>query len=90
MSGWGYELKWLKLSPTERNKNMDTSFSRDELQDLRQRALGLAGTTALNKGWERAYLTLADAADCLDAMLARTIVHESRNVISVGEGESNG
>ena len=45
---------------------IDRSF----LQQLRRAAEGMASGN-LNPAWARAYLTLADAADRLDAMQAR-------------------
>jgi len=48
-------------------------FDRDELIELRERAESL-GSGVLNPRWVRAYQALADAADTLDAMIARTIV----------------
>lgn len=47
-------------------------FSRDELIELRKRAEDMAQIEGLNPHWMRAYLQLADAADRLDAMIART------------------
>ncbi len=46
-------------------------FSRDELHKIQERAAGLA-RGAGNPAWQRAYLALADAADRLDAMVARS------------------
>jgi len=48
-------------------------FGRDRLQKIRDEAHQLAecgGVTNIN--WQRAYAQLADAADRLDAMVART------------------
>jgi len=47
-------------------------FERKELILLRKRAEEDARIEGLNPGWKRAYLRLADAADNLDAMIART------------------
>ncbi len=47
-------------------------FTREELQDIREKALKLAADQVTG-GWTRAYRALADAADRLDAMEARTI-----------------
>ena len=46
-------------------------FTRQELIALRKRAVAGAQIEGLNEGWARAYLRLADAADHLDAKLAR-------------------
>lgn len=46
-------------------------FERDELIQIREKAEKEAIVEGLNKGWARAYLRLADAADHLDAMIAR-------------------
>ena len=46
-------------------------FEREELQDLRARAVELAESVP-NNHWQRAYRQLADALDRLDAMEART------------------
>lgn len=47
-------------------------FDRQELQGIRGRASVLGKEVITNALWKRAYLKLADAADCLDAMVART------------------
>ncbi len=47
------------------------NFTRKELQELRERAVGHAKSVP-NNHWQRAYRQLADAADRLDAMEART------------------
>lgn len=47
-------------------------FSREELIELRGRAEKEAQIEGINETWKRAYLALADAADHLDAMEART------------------
>ena len=49
---------------------------RNYLQNVRRAANIMAGNV-LNEGWSRAYLALADAADKLDAMQARTSVIQS-------------
>ena len=49
-------------------------FEREELIQLRERAEGLVRLGCFVSGWERAHLALADAADHLDAMLARCTV----------------
>ena len=56
------------------------NFTREELQDLRERAKDRAGVGHLNASWKRAYLRLADAAATLDAFIARTevFVEEAR------------
>lgn len=48
------------------------------LQQLRSAALGMASGN-LNPLWARAYLALADAADKLDAMQARSTVSAQGN-----------
>lgn len=50
------------------------TFTRDELQEIAKRALEMSNTSHMNSAWERAYIALADAADRLDAMMARTVV----------------
>jgi hypothetical protein len=47
-------------------------FGRGELQSIRYRALTMAATSGLNRGWRRVYFALADAANTLDAFIART------------------
>lgn len=47
-------------------------FERDELIELRERAESLALYGGSSATWARAYCALADAADHLDAMIART------------------
>ena len=52
-------------------------FDRQFLQDLRDVAYGMT-TANLNPDWVRAYQAMADAADRLDAMTARsqiTVIH---------------
>ena len=46
-------------------------FTRKELQDTRNKAIDNAESVP-NNHWKRAYKQLADAADRLDAMEART------------------
>ena len=48
------------------------SFEREELWAIRGKALDHSKTEGLNSQWKRCYETLADAADYLDAMIART------------------
>ncbi len=54
----------------------DESFSREELQTIKERALGGSRSVGNPNAWQRAYLALADAADRLDAMIARSTEHE--------------
>lgn len=49
-------------------------FTRQELQIIRERAEGKANIPNLNSGWKRMYLALADAANHLDAAIARTTI----------------
>lgn len=49
---------------------------RNYLQNLRQ-AAGIMARNVVSERWVRAYLALADAADTLDAMQARTSVIQS-------------
>jgi len=51
------------------------SFERKELWDIRSRADEAANVENLNSHWKRAYLRLSDAANFVDAIIARTIVH---------------
>jgi len=55
-----------------------TAWSRREMQDLRERAKNTASVEGTNPDWVRAYLGLADAADRLDAMIARTQEREQQ------------
>jgi len=48
------------------------SFNREKLQEIRREAYRSCGVEGLNPSWKRAYERLADAADHLDAMVART------------------
>ena len=50
------------------------SFEREELQEIRRRAEESADIEGLNPRWRRAYLQLSDAANLVDAIMARTIV----------------
>ena len=47
-------------------------FERFELQKIREKAKDCSIVPQQNENWNRAYLVLADAANCLDAMIART------------------
>ena len=47
-------------------------FTRESLRDIRDAALTEASYYAENQVWIQAYLRLADAADHIDAMLARS------------------
>lgn len=47
-------------------------FERVQLIKIRAKAERLAGLKGTNPHWVRAYLRLADAADHLDAMIARS------------------
>ena len=49
-------------------------FSREELQNIRDKALEDANTEHLNPSWRQVLLRLANAADHLDAIIARTKV----------------
>lgn len=49
--------------------------SREDLQALREQALEAAKKVA-NPSWQRVYWDLAQAADVLDAFIARTEVRE--------------
>lgn len=53
------------------------NFTREELADIRWRAEQMATVSHMNPGWIRAFNRLADAADQLDAMLARSTVVKS-------------
>ena len=46
-------------------------FKREELQKLRVRAERAAGDYVLCTSWKRAYYALGDAANTLDALIAR-------------------
>ena len=47
-------------------------FSREELQHIESKALEEANVSGLNPSWRQVLLRLANAADHLDAMLARS------------------
>jgi len=53
-------------------------FERKELQKLRQRGERAAGDFEINTSWKRAYLALSDAANILDALIARSEEEKSR------------
>ncbi len=46
---------------------------REDLQDLRELAINAANVDGVNVIWARAYIEIADAADRMDAMIARTL-----------------
>lgn len=49
-------------------------FTREELQELRARALRQAGPPYMSSSWADAFRRLAEAADILDAFMARAEV----------------
>ena len=49
-------------------------FTREELQEMRERAKKQASIKGTNPDWVRTYFRLADACNELDAYIARTIV----------------
>ena len=51
---------------------MAKDFEREELIELRERALNLSRGSSMNASWCRLYIALADAADNLDAFNARS------------------
>ena len=53
-------------------------FGRQELIRIRECALQSAMVEGLNPNWKRALLQLADAANHLDAMIARTQVRTDK------------
>lgn len=57
----------------------DRKFERKDLIMLRAKATLEAEQKGLNSAWKRAYLRLADAADNLDAMIARTADNETES-----------
>lgn len=57
------------------------AFTREEVQQIRDRAMTVRQTMN-NVHWQHAYMRLAHAADCVDALIART---EECEVVTVGE-----
>lgn len=56
-------------------------FTREELIALRRKAkeeVAMKPGEGIDQHWQRAFLRLSDAADCLDAMIARTEIKESK------------
>ena len=51
-------------------------FSREELQEIRDRAKESSLVPSTEPEWVRAYQRLEDASNTLDAMFGRTIVKE--------------
>ena len=51
-------------------------FTRDELMELRDKAKELSRESHVSELWKRAYIALEDAADKLDAMIARSTEQE--------------
>ena len=49
-------------------------FTREELIRIREKSIALSYVLDTSPTWIRVYQALADAADRLDAMIARTIV----------------
>ena len=49
-----------------------SNFYREELQEIREKSRMQSQIEGLSASWKRAYERLADAADHLDAMIART------------------
>lgn len=60
-------------------------LGRKELIRIRMRAEELADTRGIDRSWTRAYLQLADAANNLDAFLARTEEHKKGHYIEAKE-----
>ena len=48
--------------------------SREELQNIRKEALKISDEVQ-NPNWKRAYMSLADSADYVDAIIARTQIN---------------
>lgn len=57
-------------------------FERKELQKIRMRAWKAAEEFEINTSWKRAYLRLSDAANTLDALIARSEEERSRMDVS--------
>jgi len=53
-------------------KEEDSPLTRDELRNLRDRAMSLSRVDGVNPLWVEAYVLLATACDRIDAMLARS------------------
>lgn len=64
-------------------------FSREELIEIRKKALSEASVPYLDSSWARAYIALADATDRLDAMTARTQVAPPLTEVLVTVNEVN-
>jgi len=60
-------------------------FEREELQKLRQRAESVSGNYVISTSWKRAYLRLADAANTLDALIARSEEEKKKMDVSPKE-----
>jgi len=52
-------------------------FTRENLREIKSKAGEMAETDGMNKYWKQAYFDLAQAANVLDAMLARSVNHDS-------------
>ena len=72
---WENHLEERSHEPIEEEKKMST-FERRELREIRDRAYNMAGIEGQNPAWTRVYQRLGDAADHLDAIIARTEVPE--------------
>ena len=68
-------------SSAEKEKSM---FERKELQRLREKAYDMADNYVKSTSWKRAFIALGDAANQLDAFIARTEIKET-----VGLGDEN-
>lgn len=60
------------MEDTKRTIEVSKPFSREELQELRDRAEKVIYINRMPASWVMAYRQLAHAVDYLDAMLART------------------
>ena len=74
----GRREQWKKGLCKMKGSNMSKEFTQEELQEIRQRAEVWAERVTM-PSWKRAYLRLADAADTLDAMEARTIDRDDKD-----------
>lgn len=52
-------------------------FTREFLWELRDKARDFSELSGLNTHWKRAYEAIMDAADRLDAMIARSTIRET-------------
>ena len=56
------------------NESKPNDLNSEELQRIRELAIGYAKTPGTNSLWKMAYMRFAEAVDYIDAMIARSTI----------------